>query len=456
MRLKVFILTFLLFSGFCYSQTVITLQVGQSFGVKAKLFQFEGQSRVAIDSCMLNGAQEYRFELAADAPQGQYRLQVGRSGIIDLLVAGEPEIALKSVAYAIDDSLVVLKSTENQIFLRYMRAKRDKEQREWLIESLMKFYPDSSRFVHALRTELARLTAQFREQATTLASYDPKLLVSNYIHLDLGPQEPIPAPHLPNAANARAWWDGVDLTRKSLLNTPLLEKKLWQFTDQLRCEKLYDKELQDSVFVQNLGNLLERPMALGVRRLLVGSLALGFAESDYYPVMDYLIEHGGPLAHSLTDDPDVQQRRKLERNIDIGAKVLDFSFIPEGATKKTKLSAVGGQYKLLYFWSVWCPHCLDILPDMMQLYERYHEQGLEIIGISVDVDNQSLETFIQDQGVPWINTTFTNKNEEKLATNFNVDGTPKMILLDQKLRVISKPSTYNQLANKLLQIFRDE
>lgn len=452
MRTSSITLLLLIFYYSSFAQTTITIRVKQSFGTKAKLFQFEGKQRVKIDSCALNVNGDYQFTLPANAPQGQYRVQVGKSGNFDILVANEPQITLESVAYAIEDSLVVVTSEENKIFLNYMRSKHDKEQRKWLIESLYKYYPNSSQFYQILKAELNKIETNFYNEASTLAQIDTNLLVSSYINLDLEPITSSSKFEVSDITNATTWWKGVDLTKTSLLNTPLLEKKLWNFIEQLQGDLIFDKEQQDSVFIQNIAQLLEKPMASPIRKLIVGSLCLGFAESDYYLVLQYLIDNGGQLACSITNDAETMKRIGQERNIAIGNKVLDFSFAPTSSDKKMKLSSVQGQYKLLLFWSAWCPHCVEMLPKLKELYTQFKPIGLEIIGISVDVDDQSLIPFIEAQTLPWINTTFTQKNEEKLSSTFNVDGTPKMILLDKNLRVISKPTGLDQLRNKLLRI----
>ncbi|MBD3289233.1 redoxin domain-containing protein, partial [candidate division KSB1 bacterium] len=39
---------------------------------------------------------------------------------------------------------------------------------------------------------------------------------------------------------------------------------------------------------------------------------------------------------------------------------------------------------VLDFWATWCKPCHKAFPKFNDLYEKYHEQGLEIIGINED------------------------------------------------------------------------
>lgn len=49
------------------------------------------------------------------------------------------------------------------------------------------------------------------------------------------------------------------------------------------------------------------------------------------------------------------------------------------------LAALRGQCVLLEFWGYWCGPCVSRMPKLFELHDKYHEQGLVIIGVHVDV-----------------------------------------------------------------------
>jgi cytochrome c biogenesis protein CcmG/thiol:disulfide interchange protein DsbE len=48
------------------------------------------------------------------------------------------------------------------------------------------------------------------------------------------------------------------------------------------------------------------------------------------------------------------------------------------------LSKLRGKVVLVNFWATWCAPCRKEMPVLDTFYRRYHGQGLELIGISVD------------------------------------------------------------------------
>jgi thiol-disulfide isomerase/thioredoxin len=73
-----------------------------------------------------------------------------------------------------------------------------------------------------------------------------------------------------------------------------------------------------------------------------------------------------------------------------GKKVADFSWTGENGTKVTFAEFSKENVVLINFWATWCGPCKRELPDLIALHNEYNDNGVKIIGISVDRDGDVL------------------------------------------------------------------
>ena len=65
------------------------------------------------------------------------------------------------------------------------------------------------------------------------------------------------------------------------------------------------------------------------------------------------------------------------------------------------VSAAKGKVVLIDFWATNCPPCLAEFPKLKQLYADYHEQGFEVVGLSLDESRDNVEAFQARAQLPW-------------------------------------------------------
>ncbi|HUV12064.1 MAG TPA: TlpA disulfide reductase family protein, partial [Acidobacteriota bacterium] len=96
------------------------------------------------------------------------------------------------------------------------------------------------------------------------------------------------------------------------------------------------------------------------------------------------------------------------------------------------LSGRHGKVVLIDFWATWCPPCVAELPRLQELHEELNSEGLEIIGISLDSDEQQLRDFLAQRDSAW-GTVFSGKGmDDEVAKLYGVDSAPRYWVVDRE------------------------
>lgn len=93
-----------------------------------------------------------------------------------------------------------------------------------------------------------------------------------------------------------------------------------------------------------------------------------------------------------------------------------------------RLADLKGKVLILNFFATWCGPCRQEIPDLIRIYEKFQDKGLEIIGVSLDQDGEAvLRPFIKRYGITY---TIVLGTREVVLDFGGVEGIPTTFFID--------------------------
>ena len=105
---------------------------------------------------------------------------------------------------------------------------------------------------------------------------------------------------------------------------------------------------------------------------------------------------------------------------------------------------------LVDFWATWCGPCLAEIPNILQNWKKYHDDGFEVIAISVDRDLEALHDFVNQEQPPWTVVADNHPNNTKsMGAKYGIRGIPAFILIGKDGQVAAVNCRGQQLGKQL-------
>ena len=176
-------------------------------------------------------------------------------------------------------------------------------------------------------------------------------------------------------------------------------------------------------------------------------IASGMGQMDY-PSLKALDDGLGETAKNSVYGRVITQQIARFKQVEPGSVAPDFQGTTlEGTT--VSLHGIKAKLKLIDFWASWCGPCRQEMPNVSKIYKKYHEAGLEIIGVSLDRKADEWAKALKEEKMAWPNIM---DEQQQIGARYFVRGIPHTILLDENNRILVKDLRGKALEKKIAEL----
>jgi peroxiredoxin len=144
----------------------------------------------------------------------------------------------------------------------------------------------------------------------------------------------------------------------------------------------------------------------------------------------------------------VEAAMQIRKDFYVGSQFKDF-VLKDPSGNEVQLSNIKAKAIFIDFWASHCGPCRKESPHYKVMYEKYRDQGLEIVAYSTDTDPVAWRNAITKDGLPWINVI----DQDDLAKkNYNVDAIPTNFLVDSNGKIYAAERHGEDMVKRIVEL----
>lgn len=181
--------------------------------------------------------------------------------------------------------------------------------------------------------------------------------------------------------------------------------------------------------------------------LLTVILALSFASCSQQVEKDPATQSSEPRAQN-TDPQQITTDQNV--GIEVGNVAPNFTMNNiEG--KPVSLSQFKGKTVVIDFWATWCPPCRRSIPFVKESYEKFKNNNVEFIGISLDKQDglDGWKEYIKENQMTWVQVADGKFWDNDVAVRYGIESIPSMWVINRDGVIVGKNLGHDELESTI-------
>ncbi len=170
------------------------------------------------------------------------------------------------------------------------------------------------------------------------------------------------------------------------------------------------------------------------------------------------------IYNSYTDDvKNSRLGKSINEKIEVAIVTAEGSIAPNfSATnpegKTIALNDIKGKATIIDFWAAWCGPCRKENPNVVKVYNKYHDKGLEIISVSLDGTPRQKDAkaawieAIEKDNLTWHHVSNLQYFNGPIAKQYNIQAIPATFILDAEGKIVAKNLRGQELEDKIAEM----
>ena len=221
-------------------------------------------------------------------------------------------------------------------------------------------------------------------------------------------------------------------------------------SDKQRQAKMNELEAKEEKAMDMIYNTIEQNITNAVGIHLLPSYASAFSEEKQQALVEKV------PAEMVNDNiKRIKDHLDLVAKTAVGQKFADFEMkTPEGNNVKLSDFVSKNKYTLVDFWASWCGPCRQEMPNVVEAYKIYKPKGFEIVGVSLDRDEESWKKGIAELNITWPQMSDVKYWDCEAAKLYGVNAIPATVLIDQEGTIVERNLRGEALKKRLAELFQ--